>query len=457
MKKNLVFITTDHQRADTLGMIQNSKEVTPNLNKLALEGFNFTRAYTTCPLCVPARTALATGKFPTQTGVVINDLTKVSEQTKKIKTIHEYLYENDYNLSHFGMQHIVVSPSLEKRVKFKKFLTDNDYEQICKKENLPLFGDTQDRVKVKELHGDIYESREYSGSRVSYFKGDENLFRDRFYIDNALNYLEDETFEKPIAMFINIWAPHPPFKVLKKIMEKFPNPKLPENINKISQGEPLKRRMGIAAQLAEENDEFHWKKVWQAYLGLTNYADSLIGEIIKKLKEKNNYDNTVFVFTADHGDHLGQHKMFQKMEMYEQSINVPLIIKTPEIKSGKIDTIVSHLDIFPTILQSLNIEYENDLIGENILNDLVQRKERLAWSQYSGNQVSVGDIRRSIVSKNFKYIYDPKDREELFYLTKDPLEMKNEESNFKYKNEKLYLKKQLSLFLKKESDWINII
>lgn len=457
MKKNLVFITTDHQRADTIGMIQNGKEVTPNLNRLAAEGFDFKRAYTTCPLCVPARTALATGRFPTRNNVVINDLKNIPEITKNSKTIHEYLFENGYDVSHFGMQHITLKPSLEDRVKFKRILTDDDYEKICKRENIPLFGVVEDRVKVSERHGDIYEDRQYTGSRVSLFEKSENLFRDRFYIDNALNYLGSEAFEKPIGMFINIWAPHPPFRVLKELMDRFPDPELPENINKICEDEPPKRREGIAAQLAEEKDLEHWKDVWRAYLGLTNYADELIGEIIEKLKEKGEYENTMFVFTADHGDHLGQHKMFQKMEMYEQSINVPLIMKVPEKSGVKVETVVSHLDVLPTILESLNIESDEVFVGENILNDETLKKSRYAYSQYSGNQVAIGDIRRSIVSKEFKYIYDPRDLEELFNLKKDPLEMKNEAGNIEYKEIKKNLKNQLSLFLKEQNDWINII
>ena len=320
-----------------------------------------------------------------------------------------------------------------------------------------MYGGDEDRVKVSERHGDIYEDRQYTGSRVSLFEKSENLFRDRFYIDNALNYLESETFEKPIGMFINIWAPHPPFRVLKELMDRFPDPELPENINEICEGEPPKRREGIAAQLAEEKDLEHWKDVWRAYLGLTNYADELIGEIIQKLKEKGEYENTVFVFTADHGDHLGQHKMFQKMEMYEQSINVPLIIKMPEEKGVKVETVVSHLDILPTVLESLNIESKEVFVGENILNSKVQKKERYAYSQYSGNQVAIGDIRRAIVSKEFKYVYDPRDLDELFHLKKDPLEMKNNSSDEVYENIKENLKNQLLLFLRVQNDWINII
>ncbi|WP_297406379.1 sulfatase-like hydrolase/transferase [uncultured Cetobacterium sp.] len=456
MKKNIVFITTDHQRADTIGMIQCDQEVTPNLNKLAQEGINFLNTYTTCPLCVPARTSLATGQFPTKTEVVINDLKNIPEKTRDLKTLHEYLYENSYDISHFGMQHITLIPSLEKRVSFKEFISDDDYEKVCLENNLPIFGTEEDRVKVKELHGNIIEERNYTGSRVSYFEKEEKLFRDRFYLDNVLNYLKKEDFKNPVALFVNIWAPHPPLTVLKEYMDKFPNPILPENLNKKANGEPLNRREGIAAQLAEDKDENHWKEVWSAYLGLTNYADKLIGEIINKFKEKNEYDNTIFVFTADHGDHLGQHKMFQKMEMYDQAIKVPFILKVPNLKNKTIEFNTSHLDILPTVLDLLDINLTRKVSGESLLKYFDKSKDRYVYSQYSGNQVAVGDIRRSVVGDGFKYIFDPRDKEELFSLEDDPLEMNNLAQDKNYFEKKEQLKEQLKNFLNKENDWIKI-
>ena len=130
MKKYLVLITTDHQRADTIGMIQNGKEVTPNLNRLASEEFDFKRAYTTCPLCVPARTALATGRFPTKNSVVINDLKNIPEITRNSTKSHENRFENGEDVSQFGMQNIKLKTSIEDRVKKKRFLKDEEDEKI---------------------------------------------------------------------------------------------------------------------------------------------------------------------------------------------------------------------------------------------------------------------------------------------------------------------------------------
>lgn len=460
MKKNIIFITTDHQRKDTIHMIQNNQEVTPNLNLLAKEGIEFENAYSSCPLCVPARTSLATGIFPTKTRVVINDLKNPPKITSNFKTLHEYLEKSEYKVSHFGMQHITLEPSLKERVNFYRYITDDDYEKICRENNMPLFGVPEDRVEVIEKHGEIYEKRKYTGTRVSVFERDRKLYRDEFYKEKLFEYLQEENFEEPVAIFLNLWSPHPPLNVLKDYIDKFKNPILPENINKPCKDEPKNRRKGIAAQLAQENDLEHWKSVWQAYLGMTNYADEIIGEIIKKLKDKGVYDNTVVVFTADHGDHLGQHKMFQKMELYDQAIKIPLIIKFPNFNHRKIETNVSHLDILPTLLDYLEIENDrNNFDGESLVEYIKNDNfpvERYVYSQYSGNQVAIGDIRRGILGKNIKYIWDGDNEEELFDLEKDALEMVNLASDKRYSRVKETLKSNLKRFLQNENDWTNI-
>lgn len=460
MKKNIIFITTDHQRNDTIHMIQNNKEVTPNLNKLAEEGIEFENAYTTCPLCVPARTSLATGAFPTRTRMVINDLKHPSLETRNLKTIHEFLYEAGYKVNHFGMQHITLQPSLGERLNFQNFITDDDYEVICKKNKIPLFGTEEDRVNIIERHGNIYEEKKYTGSNVSIFNHARNLYRDQFYADKLFEYLETEDFEEPVAIFVNLWCPHPPLKVLEEYIDKFEDPVLPENINTPSLNEPLSRRKGVAAQLAEEHDIEHWKKVWKAYLGMTNYSDEIIGKIIDKLKEKNVYDDTMIVFTADHGDHLGQHKMFQKMEMYDQAIKIPLIIKMPEVEKQKIKCNVSHLDVVPTILDFLNIDvkdysFDGKSLKENILEGGFP-ENRTIYCQYSGNQVAIGDLRRCIIENGYKYVWDNENGEELFDLTNDKLEMNNLANDAELKEIKLRLKNKLKEFLNKKNDWIKM-
>lgn len=123
---NILHIMTDHQRADSLGMIQCGKEVTPNLNRLLEESSHFSHCYNALPLCVPARTALATGIAPLNIGVVYNDW--VGETATQQKTIHKYLDERGYDVAHVGAHHVRVLPPLEEDVTFDFWVGNSDYD-----------------------------------------------------------------------------------------------------------------------------------------------------------------------------------------------------------------------------------------------------------------------------------------------------------------------------------------
>ena len=183
----------------------------------------------------------------------------------------------------------------------------------------------------------------------------------------------------------------------------------------------------MPAQLAEGFSEEEWRKVWSAHLGLTRLADDCLGDILAALDSSGQSGNTLVVFTSDHGDHLGQHWMYQKMEMYEQAINVPLVIGGPGVTSHRSDGPVSHLDILPSLLDYYQMAKPDDLDGVSFHNAIVSDTsvpDRPVFSQYSGNPV-VGNIRRAVVTRQHKYIFDPADIPELYDLGSDPLEMHN--------------------------------
>jgi choline-sulfatase len=134
-RQNLVFIMTDHQRADSIGMVQTDKngqptEVCPTLNRLAAEGAYFSRMYNASPLCVPARTALATGKYPTHNGIVYNDWR--GTRGGQHLTLHQVLAESGYDVVHIGVDHIRVSPTLREQIDFVKWIDKTDHQRYLK-------------------------------------------------------------------------------------------------------------------------------------------------------------------------------------------------------------------------------------------------------------------------------------------------------------------------------------
>ena len=155
-------------------------------------------------------------------------------------------------------------------------------------------------------------------------------------------------------------------------------------------------------------------------------ADDVLGMILEELKKQGKYENTCVVFTADHGDSLGQHQMYQKMEMYEESVKIPLVIRLPGAKTGKTAKLVSHLDLKPTLCE-IGGASAGACDGRSLV-PFLEGKEELeqkpAYIQYSGNP-SYGTIRRAVVTERYKYIYDSSHAHELYDLEKDPHEMNN--------------------------------
>ena len=182
----------------------------------------------------------------------------------------------------------------------------------------------------------------------------------------------------------------------------------------------------MPAQLAEHVTEEEWRRVWAAHLGLTTMADEILGKILDELKKMGEFENTCILFTSDHGDNLGQHRMYQKMEMYEEAMKVPMVWKIPGERPGRYSGVVTHLDVMPTLLDAAGIPGNG---GDGIsLLPVIRGKalpdDRIVYAQYSGNP-GYGTIRRAAVSKRFKYIYDSNYEHELYDLERDPSEMHN--------------------------------
>jgi len=427
-RPNLLFVMTDHQRADSLGMVQAGVEVTPNLNRLAGESAMFERCYTTCPLCAPARTALATGIYPTANGIVYNDWK--GKHAGRHTPIHQVLYDAGYAVGHVGVDHVRVRPPIARRVAFAAWASWNEHERYLRDLNLPSFrkqrGDKFTR-RVRENQGGQMSPIRYTSPETGGWPTEAEHFPDFWFARQGEQFIR--TRSGPFALFLYLWAPHPPLALPEPYASLFDPAKidLPANVNEPAAGEPSNRRAGIAAQLAEGCSERQWREAWAAHLGLVHLVDEAVGKVLTSLDRAGCGDDTLTVFTSDHGDHLGQHRMYQKMEMYEQAVRVPLLIRPPARAARRFDTPVSHLDVMPTALDLLGLEAPGKLDGVSLaecVTDGAAPPCRSVFSQYSGNATR-GDIRRAVIRGRHKYIYDPAAEAELYDLEADPLEMTN--------------------------------
>ncbi len=448
---------TDHQRADSLGMVQAGREVTPHLNRLASSGTNFQRCYDACPLCVPARTALATGKTPTHNGITTNDW--AGKTAGDHKPVHQLLKEQGYRVAHIGVDHIKLNPSLRERMNFDTWTGKETYADYLQEKGLkaPESGPEFRKPILENQQGEKVACN-YSSPHCDLWPGDTEDFMDLFWCREAGNFIEAQD-PRPFALFLYLWAPHPPLQVPEPYASLFPPEQidLPDNIGRANAKEPACYREGIAAQLAEGESEADWRKVWAAHLGLVHLADAGMGEILTRLHARGLQEETLVVFTSDHGDHLGQHNMYQKMEMYEQAIHVPMIWSGPEIQHHKIGTPVSHLDVLPTLIETLGLENPGNLDGRSLSSALAGNglSPQPVFSQYSGNPV-IGDLRRAVIDGNLKYVWSPGGQCELFDLEADPLEQNNLQGQSAYEAEEIRLRTLCKNWAEAHGDFIHI-
>lgn len=445
-KPNILFVMTDHQRADSIGMVQCGREVTPHLNRLVGEAWHFERAYNTCPLCVPARTALATGLYPTENGVVYNDWK--GDTAGEWEPVHSALKRSGYAVGHVGVDHIRVHPAMRQQG-LDYFVNQEDYEIFAAGCGLINKRTGEELLTVQEELLGRWEEKRYSGLKTSVWEKPLTLFKDWYFQEKALEFL-NRTGGEPFALFTYLWAPHPPLRVPEPYRSMYdPELLVMPQVGVPAVGEPMLRRLGVPAQLAKGAQEDEWRRVWAAHLGLVTMADEILGTLIEKLKSMGVWENTCVLFTADHGDHLGQHGMYQKMEMYEAAVKVPLVLRVPGMGAGVYREVVSHLDVKPTICELAGIgpgradgnvpssgagPEKGD--GSSLLPVMDGRQvlplHQAVYSQYSGNP-GLGTVRRAAITKRYKYVYDSGYEHELYDLLADPQEKNNVAGREEYK------------------------
>ncbi len=456
-RPNLLFIMTDHQRADSLGMVQCGVEVAPNLNRLASQSYTCTRTYNTAPLCAPARTALFTGKYPMHNGVVYNDFQ--GETAQDHKTFQQCLAEAGYEVAHVGIDHVKVKPTYRERVPFALWASEAEHRRYLSEHGMddkpPEPGMFSKQIVLAQF-GEMVR-RGFSSTRTAVWPHAVEHFLDSYWCRRAVEFLQ-RPHERPFALFLFLWAPHPPLRVPEPYASLF-DPDgldLPANVGQVPEGEPANRRQGIARQLGEGVTMEEWRKVWAAHLGLVNLVDAGIGTVLDAVDASGLSNDTIVTFTVDHGDFLGQRCMYQKFEMYEQAICMPWTVRLPDAGPGTFDVPVSHLDVMPTLLELMGMSIPDDLDGISLGDRVAQATappERPVFCEFCGSRGRDMD-RRAAITKRHKYVCDPHDIPELYDLQEDPLEMNNLASDPRHADTVRELHAQCKAWAERCGDWM---
>ena len=446
MKPNILIFMTDQQRGCSVLPDDPYKAKTPVLDEFRKEASTFRRAYGPSPHCCPSRASFMTGLMPTQHGVwhnvnVGNAITRGLKE--RIRPWSLDLQAAGYNLHFAGKWHVSnhqsprdygwehVYPETMNR---GTGMSMDEQEQECTDRemgNLKKYHvnePTADRVpgEIKRVGQTPYIH--YGGKSnpflAQYFNGDgdEDPFRDKTVVDAALNRMDSFTGDDPWCMYVGTLGPHDPYIAPKRFLDlyegiDFP---LPESFD-----DPMDDKPGLYRRTRDRFNQLSREEHQDAikhYLAFCSYEDWLFGRLIDKLKARGEYENTLILYTSDHGDYLGDHGLWCKgLPSFLGAYHVPAILKMPGQTEGEErDELVSLCDFGPTFLEAAGAESPTEFAGRSLLSE--EAPDALFF-QTNGNETY--GIQRSVLTDKWRFVYNGFDYDELYDLENDPHQIKN--------------------------------
>ncbi|MDF2685453.1 MAG: Arylsulfatase [Clostridia bacterium] len=421
MKKNILLLFTDQQRFDTIrsGILQ-----TPNLDALCNEGVCFNRAFTPSPVCVPARLSMMYGIYPISSSCTDNERCDMSYK----KNIFQILGENGYYTHGIGKMHF--SDDLYGFHGFTKRETQEEITGQNCNDDYRKYLDDNGFTHVFDHHGQ--RSEMYYIPQISQLPAKHHPTA--WVGERSVNFIKEYNEDKPFLLMSSFVHPHPPFapptpwNKLYRMLD-MSSPFVPENPEELlTYYNKVQNRYKC---IDDGINKYTLKTLKAFYYACISFIDYQIGRIITALKEKGIYDDTLIIFTSDHGEMLGDYNCLGKRTMLDSACKIPLIIKGDDFKrNATCENPASLVDIMPTILSYAGIDYSNEVFeGEElctIANGNSSRK--YVFSQYS----SRNDALYMIASKNEKYIYSVPDCKDIFFGDKG----REEKNQYSIKNKK---------------------
>lgn len=493
-KKNIIFICTDQHRKDSL-KIYNKDTLckTPNIDKLASESVVFNNAYTTCPVCTPARSSMQTGLFPSKTGFESNTFQSGSRCHELQDTdylLSRRLNSIGYNCGFTGKWHLGIGAdktaseeglsllnALNNRydmtiapyVNYGTLPTDVGYigddfpghgnggwaypqfHEYLKQNNLELNIVNTTPPKRPGDHSTLGEVLSPIESTIEYY-----------VTQRAIDLIDDlSKQDKPFFFNLNYWGPHEPFFPPKEYLDMYRDLDIPE-------WESFKEDSSTMPRCYEliRRPELPWdffQDTLRHYYACISHIDNQIGRLITYLKDKGLYDDTVIIFSADHGDNQGCHGGLENKSysMYDDTTNIPLFIKPAKNDyEGYIQpALVGTCDIYATILSQAGF-IPNDKFGYGDGRDLsgfIENKNQDWADEIVTEGMGAFDIvvtQRMYRKGKYKYVFNGADKDQLFDLEKDPKEINNLIDNPEYAEKLLEIKNSFADYMEKHNDLI---
>lgn len=359
-RPNVLFLISDDLN-NFLGCYGDKQAKTPNIDRLAARGVLFEKSYCTFPLCGPSRNSILTGLYPNSTGILGN--AQIFRQTipnqqsmSQAFRLSGYFAGRIGKLYHYNVPNSVGTNGHDDPASWELELNPAGVDRL------------EEHPKIFSLQPGNF------GGTLSWYaspKSDE-FHTDRLMAEDAEWVLERcaKKQDRPFFLAVGFFRPHTPYVAPRKYFELYPENQMPVVTGvKEDQNDIPPAGLGSSKKEQDNMSDDLRRQARQAYYASISFMDAQVGRVVDALDRLGLSENTIIVFTSDHGYHMGEHGLWQKMSLFEESARVPMLIVAPGVsqKGGVAKTPVSQVDLFPTLAELCGVKSPENLQGQSLV------------------------------------------------------------------------------------------
>ncbi len=421
---NILIFMVDQLTAHVLNAYGGSVCKTPNIDALADRGVVFENAYCNYPLCAPSRFSMMSGRLPSRIGAYDNG----AEFRASTPTFAHYLRRAGYYTSISGKMHFVGPDQLhgfEERLTTEIYPGDFSWTPTVSYEDLDQDDERRFSAGVSSVETVMDAAPKARSMQIDY---------DDDVVHHAIRELyvrARSTDKRPFMMTVSLTHPHDPYVITQEYWDRYTDdtidaPRVPfiPLAARDRHSQSLYTHYGMDKT---EISEPAYRRARRGYYGMISYVDELFGRLNTALQDSGYGNNTVLIFTSDHGDMIGERGMWFKKTLYEPAVNVPLIISHPGYGPGRVNAPVSLVDLFPTVLEFAGIcqtDLQTPIDGRSLVAAL-NGTEEIAPILVEHIDGGTAAPRVMVRDGAMKFIFSPAYPNMLFDLVADPTELKN--------------------------------
>jgi arylsulfatase A-like enzyme len=456
-EKNIIFFLTDQQHFCTIQENGCPEAKTPNIDRLAREGINFQNHFVANPVCSPSRGAIWTGRYPSENGLYSNGCTLPETEI----TLPMVLKEHGYATGHVGKLHL--EPTMTHGTTHRtygfdhcliaegdQYLTHDDY-------NMWL------REKDPQAFFNYYHQMAEEGHAKAYVANiPEELSMNAWVTDQSIGWMKAKaTADQPFFLSMGYFDPHHAWNPCEPYASRFAFEQVsPPTYD----AEDIRKKPSLWEEWGPARDPFTISSIIRSYHAMIAHLDDCLGRLIEALEQSGQLENTIIIFSSDHGEFLGNHgRLFKGPYLCDDLLRVPMIIWDGAGRNsvkGKTDTLTSSLDLFPTFLSLAGIRdltpSRASRMVDTDLNIAPDGDRQFAISEWRMHPCSgkVTDDILSIRTKMERYVWYANTQEEEYYLhAKDPYELDNRAGDPQTEDQCRQLAELLNQHAPNRGDW----